>query len=182
MPDDVSLFSLIRWSPLHLLIPLVVIQRIMELRIARRNERQLRDRGAVEYGRDHYPAIVALHTLWFVAMIAEIVILSRPINPFWIGLLAIFLGAQGLRYLTIKALGGRWTTRILVLPGEKPVRTGPYKYLRHPNYLAVVTEILVLPLLFSCYITAITFSLINAILLAIRIRTEEQAWKSAGSS
>lgn len=178
MPESVSLFSLIQWSPLHVLIVLVILQRLWELRIAKRNEKQLRDRGAVEFGRDHYPAIVALHTLWFVGILVEIVLLSRPINPFWIGLLTIFVGAQWLRYTTIRTLGSRWTTRILVLPGEQPITTGPFKYLRHPNYAAVITEILVFPLIFSCYVTAISFSLVNAVLLTIRIRTEERAWKS----
>lgn len=182
MPESVSLFSLIQWSPLHLLIVLVILQRLWELRIAKRNEKQLRDKGAVEFGRDHYPAIVALHTLWFVGILVEIVLLSRPINPFWIGLVAIFVGAQWLRYTTIRTLGNRWTTRVLVLPGEQPITTGPFKYLRHPNYAAVITEILVFPLIFSCYVTAISFSLVNAVLLTIRIRTEERAWKSIQQS
>ncbi len=177
MPEEISLLSLVQWSPLYLLVPLVILQRLWELRIAKRNQKQLTKQGAVEVGRDHYPAIVTLHTLWFVAMIAEIVLLLRPINPFWIGLLIIFLGAQALRYWTIRTLGKRWTTRVFVLPGEKPVTAGPFRYLRHPNYLAVVTELLVLPLLFSCYITAITFSIVNGVLLTIRIRTEEKAWK-----
>ncbi len=182
MPDDVSLFSLVRWSPLHLLIPLVILQRLWELRIAKRNEKGLRRRGAIEFGRNHYPAIVTLHTLWFVAVIAEIILLSRPANPFWPGLVAIFLAAQWLRYTTIRTLGGRWTTRILVLPDEKPVTAGPFRYLRHPNYTAVITEILVFPLIFSCYITAITFSLVNAVLLTIRIRAEERAWRETAGA
>ena len=176
MPEEISLFSLVRWSPLHLLLPLVIVQRIGELRIARRNQKKLMGRGAVEVGSGHYPAIVALHTLWFVAMAAEIVILSRAINPFWIGLLLILLSAQALRYWTIRTLGERWTTRVYVVPGEKPVTGGPFRYLRHPNYVAVVTELLVLPLMFSCYVTAVAFSLVNSALLIIRIRTEERAW------
>ena len=182
MPDETSLFSLVHWSPLHLLIPLVILQRIWELRIAKRNQKQLAQKGAVEVGRGHYPAIVTMHTLWFVSMIAEIMFLLRPISPFWIGLLIIFLGAQGLRYWTIRTLGNRWTTRVFVLPGEKPVTSGPFRYLRHPNYLAVVTEFLVLPLLFGCYVTAITFSVVNGILLSIRIRAEEKAWKEIMNS
>lgn len=182
MPEDVSLFSLVDWSPLHLVLPLVIAQRIGELRVARRNQKKLVERGAVEVGSGHYPAIVALHSLWFVAMIAEIIVLSRVINPFWIGLLLIFLCAQGLRYWTIRTLGERWTTRVYVIPGEKPVTGGPFRYLRHPNYVAVVTELLVLPLIFSCYVTAVAFSLVNAVLLTIRIRTEERAWNDYAES
>lgn len=181
MPDDVTLWSLIRWSPLHALIPLVIVQRIWELRIAKRNQARLKAAGAVEFGSAHYPAIVALHTLWFVSIIAEIYFLSRPVNPFWIGLLVAFLAAQGLRYWTIRTLGERWTTRVFVLPGERPVTGGPFRYLSHPNYLAVVAELLVFPLLFSCYITAVTFSLVNAIVLTVRIRTERRAWLELGA-
>ena len=180
MPEQITLFSLIKWSPLHILIPLAILQRISELRVAKRNERGLRERGAIEFGKDHYPAIVTMHTLWFIFMIAEIIILSRPINPFWPVLLPIWLGAQGLRYWTLRTLGTRWTTRVFVVPGETPVTGGPFRYLRHPNYLAVVIEILVLPLIFSCYITAITFSLINGLLLWIRIRAEERGWREVG--
>ncbi|MGE3801147.1 MAG: isoprenylcysteine carboxyl methyltransferase family protein [Candidatus Kapaibacterium sp.] len=182
MPENVTLLSLIQWSPLQILILLTILQRIAELRTAKRNERGLRGRGAVEFGRDHYPAIVTMHTFWFIVMIAEIVLLSRPVNPFWPVLLPIWLGAQGLRYWTLRTLGERWTTRVLVVPGEKPVTGGPFNYLRHPNYLAVVVEILLLPLIFSCYITAIVFSLINAVLLWIRIRAEERGWREVGGS
>ncbi|MCE2504700.1 MAG: hypothetical protein J4G05_11695 [Chlorobi bacterium] len=180
MPDTVSIFSLIKWSPLHVLIPLAILQRLWELRISKRNDRRLRAEGAIEFGKDHYPAIVVLHTLWFAAMIAEIVLLSRPVNPFWPVLLPAWLFAQGLRYWTLRTLGSRWTTRVLVLLGERLIVTGPFKYIRHPNYLAIVVEILVLPLVFSCYVTAITFSLVNAVLLWIRIRTEERAWRELG--
>ena len=182
MPDNVTLFSLIQWSLLHLIIPLAILQRLVELQRAKRNGRKLRGRGAVEFGRDHYPAIVTMHTFWFVEMIAEIILLSRPINPFWPVLLPIWLGAQGLRYWTLRTLGERWTTRVFVLPGEKPVTGGPFNYLRHPNYVAVVVEILVLPLIFGCYITAIVFSLVNAVLLWIRIRAEERGWREVGMS
>ena len=182
MPDNVTLFSLIQWSLLHLIIPLAILQRLVELQRAKRNGRKLRGRGAVEFGRDHYPAIVTMHTFWFVVMIAEIILLSRPINPFWPVLLPIWLGAQGLRYWTLRTLGERWTTRVFVLPGEKPVTGRPFNYLRHPNYVAVVVEILVLPLIFGCYITAIVFSLVNAVLLWIRIRAEERGWREVGMS
>jgi len=180
VPDDISLFSLIQWSPLHLLIPLVIVQRVAELRVAKRNERIMRERGAVEVGDAHYAAIVALHTVWFFGMIAEIVILTRPINPFWPALLAIVLLAQGLRYWAIRSLGVQWNTKILVLPKGKAVTSGPYRYLRHPNYVAVIIELLIFPMIFSSYLTAISASIINLYLLRIRIRTEEEALRTHG--
>jgi methyltransferase len=180
VPDSISFFDLVNWSPLHLLIPLVIVQRLVELRIARRNERKLRARGAVEAGRDHYPAIVALHLLWFVGMIGEILIQSRQINPFWLPLLLIFLAAQWLRWLTIRTLGERWNTRILILPGARAITGGPYRYVRHPNYIVVAVELLILPLIFSAYLTAATATLLNAVLLRIRIRAEERALREIG--
>lgn len=174
------LLSIVQWSPLHLVIPFVIAQRIWELRLARRNERRSRERGAIEAGADHYPAIVVLHVLWFVGMIAEIVVLTRAVNPFWPALLAIFILAQALRYWAIRSLGSHWNTRILVMPGAKPVRRGPYAFLKHPNYVAVLIEIAVVPVLLGAYLTAITASLINLFMLRIRIRAEEEAWREYG--
>lgn len=162
----------IEW--LHLLIPLVILQRLGELVLAKRNERWLRAQGAVEVGADHYPAIVALHTLWLAGMIVEIIFLARELSPFSLPLLLIFLAAQGLRYWTIRTLGRRWTTRIMVLPGAPLVTSGPFRYIRHPNYLAVIIEILIFPMIFGAYVTAITASIVNALLLRIRIRAEEK--------
>ena len=169
-----NFFDRLDFSPIHLLIPLVILQRLGELVLARRNETWLRSQGAVEVGADHYPAIVALHTLWLVGMICEIVLLGRQTSPFALPLVLIFLAAQGLRYWTIRTLGRRWTTRILVLPGAPLVASGPFRYVRHPNYLAVIIELLIFPMIFSAYITAITASIVNALLLRIRIRAEEK--------
>jgi methyltransferase len=180
MPDSVSLLELVNWSPLHLLIPLMIVQRLWELRLAKRHEKVLRARGAVEVGARHYAQIVALHVLWFIGICAEIFFLSRPINPFWPALLLIALLAQGLRYWTIRTLGERWTTRVLVLPGTKAVTGGPFKYLRHPNYIAVMFELFFFPLIFGAYVTAITVSIINAFLLRRRIAVEERALREIG--
>lgn len=179
MPENESTLGLLlaaaHWTPLHLLIVAVAAQRVVELRIARRNERLARERGAVEFGADHYPAIVALHTLWFLGMIVEIVLLTRAVSPFWPALLAAFLLAQALRYWAIRTLGSQWNTRILVVPGASAVRGGPYAYVKHPNYLAVVIELAVLPMMFGAYLTAVTAGVINLVLLGIRIRAEERA-------
>jgi len=174
------LISIADWSPLHLLIPLVIVQRILELRTARRNEALMRSRGAVEAGAGHYAPIVALHTLWFIGMIVEIVVLTRHISPFWPAFLAIILLAQGLRYWAIRSLGVWWNTRILVLPGSRVVRRGSYRYMKHPNYVAVTIELFALPALYGAYLTAVTASLVNAVLLRIRIREEEKALMELG--
>ncbi len=176
MPD----LSLVNWSWLHLLIPLAIFQRITELPRSKKNERRLRALGAVEHGRDHYPAIVAMHTLWFIVMILELIIIPRQISPWWYLLLPTLLGVEFLRYWTLRTLGDRWTTRILVLPDEEPVTEGPYRWFRHPNYIVVIAEILLVPLILGCYVTAVTFSIANGIMLSIRIRAERGAWYQTG--
>lgn len=172
MPD----LSLVDWSWLHLLIPLTILQRISELPRSKANERRLRAAGAVEFGADHYPAIVAMHALWFVVMIVELLWIPRQINPFWPVLLPTWIAVEALRFWTLATLGRRWTTRVLVLPGEKPVTTGPFAFVRHPNYLVVAAEILLVPLILGCWITAVTFTIANGVLLGVRIRIEERAW------
>jgi methyltransferase len=152
---------------------LVSIQRLLELRLSRRNERRLRARGAVECGRGHYPFMVALHALWLLSTAVE-GSRSPGARP-GRNALAAFLLAQPLRYWAIASLGDHWSTRILVVPGEKPVRRGPYRYINHPNYLVVVVEILALPLIFGARFTALVFSILNAVLLVVRIREEERA-------
>lgn len=175
MPD----LSLVDWSWLHLLLPLVVLQRVTELPRSKRNERRLRGLGGVEFGRDHYPAIVLLHTLWLLFMVAEVIYIPRQINPLWYLLLPGLLGAEFLRYWTFRTLGDRWTTRVIVLPNEAPVTSGPYRWFRHPNYVVVIAEILLVPLILGCYVTAITFSIANGLLLILRIRVEERAWRES---
>jgi methyltransferase len=150
-------------------------QRALELALSARHRRRLLARGAREQGREHYPLLVALHALFPLALIAEVVLLgARPGRwaPLW---LVLWLAAQGLRYAAIRALGERWTTRVLVLPGEPLVRRGVYRWLRHPNYLAVVIELLAAPLMFGAWRTALGFSIANLLLLRVRVRCEERA-------
>ncbi len=165
-----------------LLVLLVAVQRLLELRVSRRHERSLRARGAVEVGAGHYPVMVALHTLFLVSCAAEVWWLGRPFVP-WLGwtALAVLVAAQGLRYWTISTLGERWTTRVLVPPGEPLVAGGPFRYLRHPNYLAVALEIAALPLVHAAWLTAVVFSLANALLLRARIGVEERALAAGGA-
>jgi methyltransferase len=151
---------------------LVALQRLLELRLSRGHERILRARGAVERGRQHYPLIVALHPLWLLSTLIEGV-LRGPVV--WPVPLALFLLVQPLRYWAILSLGENWNTRILVVPGSELVRRGPYKYLKHPNYVVVVVEIATFPLIFGAWLTAIVFSVLNAVLLSVRIREENRA-------
>ena len=160
---------------LVLAVALVAAQRLFELVLARRNERRARARGAVERGQRHYLLIVALHTLWLVSTLVEGLLRGPDIPAFWPVPLALFLLVQPLRYWAIFSLGERWNTKILVLPGEKPVRRGPYRYIDHPNYVVVVVEILTFPLIFGAWITALVFTVLNAVILSVRIREENRA-------
>jgi methyltransferase len=156
------------------LIVLVAAGRLVELRVAKRNLRNLLARGGVEVAPGHYPWMVLLHTAFLAACPLEVWLLDRPFVPaLGIPMLLLAVLATGLRYWVIRTLDGRWTTRIVVLPGVPPVAGGPYRLLRHPNYLAVITEMFALPLVHTAWLTAIVFSLLNAVLLRVRIRAEE---------
>jgi methyltransferase len=162
-------------------VAIVGVQRLLELTYSRRNEIRLRARGAVERGRGHYPVIVAIHTLWLVSTLVE-GLLRGPEPPVWWPLpLAAFLLVQPLRYWAIFSLGVNWNVRVLVVPGGKLVRRGPYRYFPHPNYVVVAVEVLTFPLIFGAWITAIVFSLLNAALLYVRIQTENRALRELSS-
>jgi methyltransferase len=154
---------------------LVGLQRLLELAYSLRNERRLRASGAVEFGARHYPMMVGLHTLWLASTLVEGLQRGPEIPTWWPVPLAAFLLVQPLRYWAIISLGTNWNTRVLVVPGGKVVRSGPYRYFPHPNYVVVAVEILTFPLIFGAWITAIVFSLLNAALLFVRIRTENRA-------
>jgi len=158
----------------YLVVALVATQRVLELQYARRNTGALIRRGAVEFGRGHYPFIVALHAAWLAAILFA---LPAHVSIGWPWLTAFALLQMG-RIWVIASLKSLWTTRIITLPGEPLVRRGPYRLLRHPNYLIVVLEIAVLPTAFGEYAIAAIFSLLNAALLGWRIREEERALRS----
>jgi methyltransferase len=153
----------------------LISQRVLELFLAKRNEQIVKSKGALEFDRDGYKYIVALHVAFFISLVIEKFSLQRELNQFWVLFLFIFLIAQILRYWAISSLGVYWNTKVLVVPGSQRIRKGPYKYLEHPNYVAVIVEIAVIPLIFSCYLTSILFSIINFILLRRRIEIEENA-------
>jgi methyltransferase len=160
---------------LVLAVSLVALQRLLELWLSRRNGRILRARGAVERGQGHYPLIVAMHVLWLLSTFAEGALRGPDFPAYWPLPLALFLLVQPLRYWAIFSLGENWNTKILVVPGAQLARRGPYRYFKHPNYFVVVVEILTFPLIFGAWITALVFSVLNAILLSVRKREEDQA-------
>jgi methyltransferase len=160
---------------LVLALGFVALQRLLELALSRRNERLLRARGAVERGRRHFPLIVALHSLWLLSTLVEGILRGPELPALWPIPLTLFLLVQPLRYWAIFSLGDHWNTRILVVPNAGLVRRGPYRYLRHPNYVVVAVEVLTLPLIFGAWITALVFSILNAALLYVRIREENRA-------
>jgi methyltransferase len=156
--------------PAYLVLAVVTLQRLGELLLAERNTRRLLAKGAYEVGRGHYPFMVAVHAGWLVALW-----LLGPGPPIHIVPLIIYILLQVARVWVIATLGDRWTTRIIILPGEPLVRHGPYRWLDHPNYLIVVVEIAVLPLVFDLPVVAAFFSTLNAIVLWVRIREENEA-------
>jgi len=158
-----------------ILLTIVVLQRLVELILAKRNENKLKAKGALEFDRNGYRVIVAMHFAFFLSLVTEKVTLQRELSKFWVAFLILFFIAQFLRYWAITTLGINWNTKVLVLPNHEIVTKGPYRYLRHPNYIAVIIEIASIPLIFSCYFTAAFFSLVNFLLLKRRIRIEEDA-------
>ena len=153
-----------------LLLAFVTLERLFVLWFARRNTQRLLARGAVEAGRGHYPWLVALHVLWLASLwwFGP----GQPVDVFWLGMFVLLTVA---RIWVIATLGLRWTTRIIVLSDEPLVRSGPYRWLAHPNYLVVIGEIAVLPLVFGLWEIALIFTIANLALLAIRVREENRA-------
>lgn len=163
------------------LVLAVVAARLVELVVANRHLRWALDRGGVEHGRGHYPAMVALHAGLLAGCLVEVLLVGRPFVG-WLGwpALAVLVAAHGLRWWCIRSLGQRWTTRVVVLPGAPLVSRGPYRFLRHPNYVAVATEGVALPLVHTAWVTALVFTALNAVLLLrFRIPAEERALAEA---
>lgn len=159
----------------------IVVQRLAELRRSHRNEIFLRAQGAIEHASHQLFWMKLLHTTWILAMLVELWVLERPFDWSWasVALAATALG-QALRYMAISELGSRWTVRILTIPGALPVDTRAYRFIRHPNYLGVQIEIVAVPLIHGAWVTALAFGVGNAVLLAARIRAEEEALAKAG--
>lgn len=158
---------------------LVALQRLFELALCRRNRKALAARGGREHRPETYVEMVALHALFILSLACESYPWRIPPDAWTWGCLGAYLLVTGLRYWTIAALGGYWTTRIVVVPGSRIVRSGPYRFLRHPNYLVIVLEFLILPLLLRAPVTLIVFSLANIPVLRRRIRFEEAALRES---
>jgi methyltransferase len=157
-----------------IILLLVTLQRLGELVLARSNTKNLLARGAIEVGAKHYPLLVSVHAAWLVSL--WIWGRDQDVNLF---VLALFVMLQGFRLWILATLGSRWTTRIIVVPGEPLIASGPYRYLSHPNYAVVASEIALLPLALHLPLLALIFTVLNAAVLVIRIRTEARALSAA---
>ncbi len=154
----------------------ITIQRMLELLLAEYNRVRALAAGGKEFGAGHYPLFFALHVGWLMGWVAEAIARGATLSQFWVVWLALFVAAQGLRYWCMISLGRFWNTRIVVIPGVKPVRRGPYRFMAHPIYLAVSLELASLPLIFGAWITVLVISILHAaLLLGVRIPAEEKA-------
>ena len=162
-----------------LLIGAIAVERVAELVVAQRNSSWSRAQGGTEFGAGHYPVMVTLHTGLLLGCVAETILGHRPFIPAlgW-PMLAIVVAAQGLRWWCIATLGRQWNTRVIVVAGAVRVARGPYRLVPHPNYVAVIAEGVALPLVHTAWITALTFTMLNAALLRTRIKVENAALAS----
>jgi methyltransferase len=135
----------------------------------------MKSQGAIEFGQGHYPAMVAIHTGFFLFFITEVMLLNKELADYWPFLLALFILTQVMRVWALASLGRFWNTKIIILPGANVIKRGPYKIIKHPNYLIVAIELIVIPLMFNAYVTAAVFTLLNILILSIRIPAEEKA-------
>jgi methyltransferase len=162
------------------LVALVALERLAELVVSTRNAAWSFERGGRESGRGHYPVMVALHSGFLVAMLVEAWVRRPDVPPAlaWT-MLALVVASQALRWWCIATLGRRWNTRVIIVPGLPPVTSGPYRFLSHPNYVAVVVEGIALPLVHTAWVTALVFTVLNVVLLRVRVRAEVAAMAAA---
>ncbi|MEO4053600.1 isoprenylcysteine carboxylmethyltransferase family protein [Solibacillus sp. CAU 1738] len=162
-----------------LIISVVIMQRLVEIFIARNNEKRMRSQGAYEVGASHYPYMIAMHSSFFLILILEVSINKMELSQLFLVLLLLFAFVQALRIWCLSSLGRFWNTKIIILPNAKVVKKGPYTIMRHPNYTIVSLEIILLPVMFQAYFTAIIFTLLNIAMLSVRIPIEERALREA---
>ena len=155
-------------------IAFVIAQRLAELFFAQKNRKKMLALGAAEYDAAGYRFIVIMHLAFFISLIAEVYFFRRIISDYWYIFIVLFAAAQIIRYWAIISLGKFWNTRIIILKGSARIHKGPYRYLSHPNYAAVIVELAVVPVMFNCYITAIVFTFINLLVLSRRIKIENR--------
>ncbi|WP_318153062.1 isoprenylcysteine carboxyl methyltransferase family protein [Metabacillus arenae] len=159
---------------MYVVFAFLLAQRVSELFIANRNEKWMKAQGAREYAKEHYPFIVGLHVLFLLSFFIEVTVFHKTLSPLWFLLLPLIIFTQLIRYWAIYSLGPYWNTKIIVMPGTNVILKGPYKFLKHPNYTVVALEIILFPLLFNAYLTAVMFTVLNVILMKIRIPAEEK--------
>lgn len=162
----------------YIVFAFVLFQRLIELQIAKRNEEAMLAKGAYEVGASHYKYMILLHASFFISLFVEVAFLKLTFTPYY-ALLGGFIVLQLLRVWCLSSLGPFWNTKIIILPGANVVMKGPYAFIRHPNYLVVCLEIAILPLMFQAYVTAILFTILNFMMLSVRIPIEEKALKEA---
>ncbi|WP_088011402.1 isoprenylcysteine carboxyl methyltransferase family protein [Gottfriedia acidiceleris] len=160
---------------LKIIFLFIIIQRVIELGIAKNNEKKLKMRGALEFGQEHYKFFILLHSMFFISILIENYFIQYVEIGFLTIFIVVFIILQLARVWVISSLGERWNTKIIILPNEKLVKRGLYKYIKHPNYIIVTIELLVIPIMFHAYITTVIFSVCNLILLKVRIREENKA-------
>ena len=153
----------------------LIVQRVTELFISRKNEKWMMNRGGIEHGKAHYPYIVLLHILFLVSFFIEVQVFQRELTEIWFVIFPILFLTQIMRYWAVLSLGNYWNTKIMIVPGDVVISRGPYKFVKHPNYIVVAVELLFIPLLFNAYFTAILFTLMNVVMMTIRIPAEESA-------
>jgi methyltransferase len=161
------------------LLAYVIAERLLELVVARRNTARLMARGAVEVGAGHYPVMIALHVSWLVAIVAWVAMTHAAVS---VPLLILYVALQGLRFWVMGTLGPYWTTRIITVPDAPLIKSGPYRFLRHPNYVVVTLEIALLPLVFGAWQIALVYTVLNALMLRTRIAAENGALSARGAS
>lgn len=161
-----------------IIVVLIIVQRLVELVVAKRNEKMMLAKGAYEVGASHYPYMIMLHSSFFVSLIIEVLYGNALQTPHYL-LLGVFLFLQLVRVWCLMSLKSFWNTKILIIPGATLVKKGPYAFISHPNYVVVSLEILVLPMMFQAYFTAVCFTILNLIMLSVRIPVEEKALKEA---
>ncbi len=169
------------------IVAAMIVQRLLELRHSKKNEAAMLARGGREHAPGHFQFMKLVHTLWFVAMLAEVFLLDRRLEARleWgiaIGAVIATVVGQLLRYAAIRTLGERWSVRIMTVPGSPAVAGGIYRYVRHPNYVGVILEIAAVPLIHGAWLTAIVFTILNALVLWIRIGAEERALREESGS
>ncbi|WP_312472929.1 isoprenylcysteine carboxylmethyltransferase family protein [Neobacillus sp.] len=164
--------------PFIFIFAFIILQRVIELFVAKSNENWMKQQGAIEFGTQHYQYMVLMHLLFFVSFFIEKTLFNRGLSPLWPWLLFIFISTQLMRIWVITSLGRYWNIKIIVRPNADIIKKGPYRFIKHPNYFVVSIEIIVIPMLFTAYFTAFLFTVLNVIMLSIRIPEEEKALRN----